>query len=338
MQTDRSLNQLASIKIVHELYQDGLLNVDAFVAAKKVLRPVSAWFQWASQLLLFFGATLVLSGIIYFFAYNWAEMGKFLKFGLIELSIMGCIFASFFRGIDQFSGKTLILSASVLTGVLLAVYGQTYQTGADAYELFRGWAFLIAAWVVISEFAALWFLWLIIVNTGIILFWQQVGLPGHAIRYEWLCLAIALINSLSLVLRETGLRNGLKWLAGKWFQAILLTTVLVALSIPSIHLIVASSDSYNGPSMLTGLAFGIWVLVALVGYLCYRYKLREMIPISIIVMNGCVILLIFIGKILFHNNHSEAGIALLFALVILGVASGAALWLKRVNAVITIDT
>jgi uncharacterized membrane protein len=337
MQTNRSLNKIASIKIIHKLYQDGLLNDNAFVAAKKVLRPVSAWFQWANRLLLFFGATLVLSGIIFFFAYNWAEMGKFLKFGLIELSIIGCILASCFRGLDQFSGKTLIFSASVLTGVLFAVYGQIYQTGADAYELFRGWAFLIAAWVVISEFVALWFLWLIIVNTGAILFWQQAGLPGHAIRYEWLCLAIALINSLALVLRETGLRNGLKWLAGKWFQAILLTAVLVALSIPSIHLIVASNSSYNGPSIITGLAFGIWVLVALASYLCYRYKLREMIPIAIIVMNGCVILLIFIGRILFYKNHTEAGIALLFALIILGVVSGAAFWLKAANAVITVE-
>jgi uncharacterized membrane protein len=231
----------------------------------------------------------------------------------------------------------LILSASVLTGVLLAVYGQIYQTGADVHELFRGWAFLIVGWVVISEFTALWFLWLVIINTGAILFWQQVGQPGHAIRYEWLCLAIAFIDGLALVLSVTGLRNGLQWLAGKWFQAILLTAVLVALSVPSIHLIVAYDHSYHGPSKITGLAFGIWALVAAAGYLCYRYKLREMIPIAIIVMNGCVILLTFIGKILFHNNHDLAGIALLFALIILGVASGAAFWLKEVKAAIMFE-
>ncbi len=28
--------------------------------------------------------TLVLAGIIFFFAYNWANMGRFLKFGVIE--------------------------------------------------------------------------------------------------------------------------------------------------------------------------------------------------------------------------------------------------------------
>ncbi len=40
--------------------------------------------------------------------------------------------------------------------ILLAVYGQTYQTGADPYELFFGWAILIIGWVAISRFAPLW--------------------------------------------------------------------------------------------------------------------------------------------------------------------------------------
>ena len=106
-------------------------------------------------MLLLFGSALVLAGIIFFFAYNWAAMGKFLKFGLIEAGIIVCIVASHLRGRTDLSGKVLLLSGAVLVGVLLAVYGQIYQTGADAYGLFICWAVLIFGWVIISEFAAL---------------------------------------------------------------------------------------------------------------------------------------------------------------------------------------
>ena len=149
------LNRKANIGILRKLNRDGLLSDDAFIAASAVLRPVSSWFSWARLMLLFFGCALLLAGIIFFFAYNWAAMGRFLKLGLIETGIIVCIVASHLRGTTRLSGKVLLLSGSVLVGVLLAVYGQTYQTGADAFELFIGWAVLILGWVIISDFAAL---------------------------------------------------------------------------------------------------------------------------------------------------------------------------------------
>jgi uncharacterized membrane protein len=229
---------------------------------------------------------------------------------------------------DRLSGKILILSSSVLIGVLLAVYGQIYQTGADAFELFLGWALLISGWVLIMEFSALWLLWLVIINTGAILFWQQVGQPSYAIRYEWLCLTIASLNGLALAFREIGENYGLEWLSGKWLRAILITATLASLSVPTIHLIV----EFYRANRVTVLTSCMWALVASIGYICYRQKLRDMIPLAIIVMNGCIILLTVIGKLLFYNKYFEAGIALLFAFIILGVASGAAFWLRKTNA------
>ncbi|MBC8290414.1 MAG: DUF2157 domain-containing protein, partial [Planctomycetes bacterium] len=45
-------------------------------------------------------------------------------------------------------------------GVFLAVFGQVYQTGADEWLLFAGWAGLILPWTALSRFEALWILWL----------------------------------------------------------------------------------------------------------------------------------------------------------------------------------
>ena len=225
MLTNKPLDKIANIRAIQKLYQDGLLNDYAFVEARKVLRPATSWYAWATRTLLLFGSALILAGIIFFFAYNWSMMGKFLKFGIIEFGIIVCVIVSYYRGIDRLGGKTLILTASVLVGVLLAVYGQTYQTGADAFELFRAWALLIIGWVIISEFSALWFLWLVIINAGVILYWKQVGHPSHNIRYEWLCLTIGTLNGLALVLRELGLKFGFEWLKSGWLRVILLIEI-----------------------------------------------------------------------------------------------------------------
>lgn len=333
MSTNTSSKEIANIRVMHKLYQEGLLNDDSFAAIKKVLRPAASWYKWVKRLLLFFGSALLLAGIIFFFAYNWAKMGKFLKFGLIELGIIACVTFSYLYGMTRLSGKTLLLSASVLVGVLLAVYGQIYQTGADAFELFRGWAFLILGWVVISEFAPLWFLWLAIINTGAIFFWKQVGQPSHHIPYEWLCLAIACLDGLALVLREIGVTYCIKWLTGKWLRTLLLLATLISLSVPTIHLIV----DFERTNSIAALVSSMWVLVTLGGYICYRYKLRDMIPLAIIVMNGCIILLTLIGKFLYRNSHFEASISLLFAFIILSVASGATFWLRKTNAEMAVE-
>ncbi|MCI5224363.1 MAG: DUF2157 domain-containing protein, partial [Candidatus Electrothrix sp. AR4] len=259
---NNAYNKPAEIGVLWRLHRDGLLNDQAFIAALAVLHPASSWFAWAGRMLLFLGSTLVLAGIIFFFAYNWANMGRFLKFGVIETGILACILAVHLRGLKQLVGKTLLLSASVLVGVLLAVYGQVYQTGADAFGLFFSWAALIFAWVLYSEFAALWLLWLVLLNTGAVFYWQQVGDPAHSIQYEILCLTIAALNGTALAFYEVAVRQGWTWLDNRWLRGLLFTAALVPLSIPTVHLIVAFESS----EALTLLAACAWTTVAVGGF------------------------------------------------------------------------
>jgi uncharacterized membrane protein len=325
--------KIAGVKIIQTLYRKGLLNDNSFSAAMQVLRPYRVWFSWVTRHLLFIGAALMLAGVIFFFAYNWAKMEKFLKFALLQFSIIACIAATYFCRVNNLTRKILILAASIFIGVLLAVYGQIYQTGADAFELFFGWSFLILLWVIVSEFTALWCLWLILINTGLILFWEQVGRFAYSIKYEWLCLTLSLINALALILVDRGSVKGIKWLSGsKWMQIILFITVLVDLSVPAIRLIVDFDNHYHAPNKVTALAFFIWILVSFAGYYYYKYKRKEMLLIAIIAMNCSVILLTFIGKILFQKNHNKEGMFLLFALIIIGVVSATIFWLKKESA------
>lgn len=329
------LERRADVALVDRLYKDGLLNDDAYQAACNALRPLPDWYPWTRRMLLYLGSALILAGIIFFFAYNWAEMGKFLKFGLIEAGIIGCVAGTFIHGMDKLSSKIMLLCASVLVGVLMAVFGQTYQTGADAYELFTNWAVLILGWVIISKFAALWFVWLVVLNTGMILYWRQVGYPAYSIDYQWLCISLAVVNAVTLSLREFGVLCGLKWLEGRWLRIVLLSAVLVNLSIPVMHLIM--DYRFSKSHMLVEILSSIpWVGVMVYCYWLYRRKLKDMNSVALIIFNLCVILLSLLGKIVFDIlDWDEFWGLFLFTVIILAVIGKAAYWLKRIAEVMS---
>lgn len=326
---DSLLDKPVDIKTLRRLHQDGCLTDEAFNVALRTLRPAAVWFSWAEQNLLFFGSALVLSGIMFFFAYNWSVMGKFLKLGLLEIGVVACVASSYWLGLHKISGKILLLSASVLLGVLMAVYGQTYQTGADAFELFVGWAALILGWVVVSEFAALWFFWLVLINTGSILYWVQVLEPAHSVKFEYLCLFIAALNGVALLCREGAVKKGFHFLDGKWLRGILVVAILSVLSIPPMSIIL-EIDAYSHSHVVPVASALVWPVVALCGYFCYRAILRDMLALALILMNACLILLTLVGKLMLDRHHgSEEFMLLLFALIIIGVVSVTAFWLKR---------
>ena len=91
------------------------------------------------------------------------------KFALVEIVLACCLIGAWKVGLDRIGGQVLLLGASMLVGVFLAVFGQVYQTGADAYQLFVAWAALIFAWVLLGRFGALWIMWLALLNIGLML-------------------------------------------------------------------------------------------------------------------------------------------------------------------------
>ena len=85
------LKKQATASRLHQLAQHGLLDAPALERALEIIGVFPSkrdWQQLINRLLLFLGVALVLAGIIFFFAYNWAEMGKFLKFALLEAIIL----------------------------------------------------------------------------------------------------------------------------------------------------------------------------------------------------------------------------------------------------------
>lgn len=133
--------------------------------------------MWKKFLRLFFitlGIGFTTAGIIFFFAYNWADLNKFAKLGLTEVLIIATTIIVLLPKIKSSTRNIILTGSSFLVGVLFAVFGQIYQTGADAYDFFLAWTLFITLWIVVSNFAPLWLLYIVLINTTFILYTEQV--------------------------------------------------------------------------------------------------------------------------------------------------------------------
>jgi Predicted membrane protein (DUF2157) len=111
-------------------------------------------------------ALLLGAGLIFWVAANWQDQSRQFKFYLIQ----GVLLASVVGALVWPRGRNaMLLLATLALGGLLAFIGQTYQTGADPWQLFVVWAALALLWVVAARSDGLWAMWVLIVGTGIAL-------------------------------------------------------------------------------------------------------------------------------------------------------------------------
>lgn len=181
-------------------------SINEFLRAKRIYADVHNWRDFIRLLLVGGGVAFLVSGIIFFFAYNWEDMHKFTKLGLVQGILTLMVLASVFLKIDVRIKNILLTGAAMLVGALFSVFGQIYQTGADAYDLFLGWTLFIALWVFVSNFPPLWFIFLGLVNL-------TIGLYAEQVATDWSEYQVAnilfLVNVVSLLF--------LKWQEGSVF-------------------------------------------------------------------------------------------------------------------------
>jgi len=219
----------------------GLLTAKRYLDATWRVRAADDWTAWARYALLALGAGHLLAGIIFFFAYNWDDLPVLTKFALVEAGIVISALSAFFLGMDRPAGQALLIGASVLTGVLLAVIGQVYQTGADAYELFATWMLLILPWTVASRSAAHWLVWLMVAYLAIGLYGQQVLIPADRLTGTKLLLILGAVSAALLAARELICRSGAPWLAARWTRLVLAFATLLFTFLPAVEYVIGES-------------------------------------------------------------------------------------------------
>jgi uncharacterized membrane protein len=231
----------------------GLVSARGYIAASDAVRDEAFWARWGRRALLGLGAGQLLAGVVFFFAYNWNDLSDTGKFATIETAVVIAAAGALLVGIDRAFGQILLAAASVLTGVLLAVIGQVYQTGADAFELFVAWAVLILPWTIVSRSAAHWLLWLIVADVALALYGEQVLTVVHAVTHGDVWVLVGAPVVVALALREIAVRKGYDWLASHWTRLVLLSAALAILFVPAASHLLDIPDMGAAPLCLAAL-------------------------------------------------------------------------------------
>lgn len=294
--------------------------------------PTAAgWVRAVDRLLLGVGAALVLAGIVCVVAYNWAGLTRWARFGLVQAVLLLVFGLALRLGPGSRHGKLLLTAAIVLVGPLLALFGQTYQTGADVADLFRSWAFLTLPWVLASCFAPAWLVWLVVVQTWLTLhvhafdLWWRIWF-GFAPTWMLACILDALI----LALWEAAAER-FAWLraedmpravgrSGPWLIAAVLLGLLTGL-------VCALILAAKAPGLAA--APVAWALVMAAGYYAYRVRRVDLVMLAFGWMSLTAVALVVLLRLVDESGLHGFALLLGAALLVASSAFGRQ-WLRNV--------
>lgn len=273
------------------------------------------WRAFLGQLTLWLGTIALAAAIVFFFAFNWDDLGRFAKFGLVEAAIVAGLLACWRLDLDGTAGKAVLLLLSLLAGALLALTGQIYQTGADTFELFAWWAVLILPWVLVGRFSPLWLVWLALLNLAVFLYFQI------AWDEEGLIWSLFGLNSLALVGWEAAHRRGMPWLRDDWPPRLV---AIGSAAFATALIVWAIMGGSGGSSALATLAYLAW-LACLYGW--YRRTRPDLFMLALGLLSLIVAAVALLSDIMMGTG---SGSFLLIGLVVIGMSAGGAVWLKSV--------
>jgi uncharacterized membrane protein len=333
------LNRPASIPLLRRLLAVDALRIDEVKQMEGRIRRELPWSLWLDRGLLILGVVLIVAGIGYFFAHNWQHLTENDKLVLAGGSVLVAFIGAIYAGTNRFLGKLLLLTASLLVGVFIAVFGQIYQTGADTYELFQAWAFLIFPWVVLGRFVPLWLFWLALVNLAIGFYWPVsiyllFGSQNAELCFRYETVSLFALNLAALSLREWAGWAKIAWMDRQWSAWILLAAGLVSATTETTYEIFRTWDS--GAS--SGLASGVVLAYAVVilGVAFYFGRVRPSLPaLALGTLSACWVATILAARMVFTNNNGGplSGQWFFMGILVLAIFGGGVFFLRWVSRV-----
>jgi len=295
----------------------------------------AAWREFGIRFAHAAGIASLAAGGIFFVAANWQRFAAFGRFAIIEAWLLVCVGLALWRPPPHLVGRGAIFTAVIATGALLALFGQTYQTGADLYEFFFGWALLALAFAIGGRWAATWAAWWIVLNTGLAIFCGWIG-PNH-FMWGWLdrwgvdkAAALMLPFAVNLagagifsLLRRTRLRDH----SSRWLARMLMSIAFLYGTIASIVAILGR-EWYGGGAttrldVATVLVFaGVSIALAV----DTLFKKRDVFPMALII--GCWIA-VTTTTLVRALEFRDIGAFFLVAMWLVGTSSAAAFVLMR---------
>lgn len=217
--------------------------------------------QFSIRLLQLAGVLSIAAGVVFFVAANWSEIGVAGRFALVQFLLVVSVGLALWRPPPHALGSSALLLAFISTGALLALFGQTYQTGADVYELFLTWAVLALPLVLAARSAVVWAAWLLVLNVALLLFfgWQPSGGWLWAMFGPWsantavLLLAPGVLNLLLWALAESLRRTRWSSHVPRWLARLALAFAFGYLTWAGVQAVIHSAMTDNDALALLGL-------------------------------------------------------------------------------------
>ena len=291
---------------------------------EKVYPDQEEWLRYLQPFLLVLSVVLFAAGVIFFFAYNWSDMHPFLKLGLLQGLLLILIGVLLFAPLGKTTRKILLTAGAVLLGVLYAVFGQIYQTGANAYDFFLGWTLSIFIWALVGRSAALWLVFMVVLNLTfhfyaeqVAPFWQELILP----------VLLFLINAAAVAVWEY-LRNRERVAAStRWFAVIVAMAALFIITGAVVEAIFVSSWQDETTWKDWGLMLLLTLLVYAAGWWFAQKSRRLFYPategLSLIAIGCALFIRIF--------EYTDVAVLLFASLFVIGSTTGLAYYLMHLN-------
>jgi uncharacterized membrane protein len=291
-----------------------------------VFPDAAAWRRFADRLLLAAGSVLLLAGVVFFFAFNWSDLHRFAKIALVAVPLTLTASIAARTGVDRVDGKAWLGAAVVLSGVLLAVIGQIYQTGADSELLFAGWALLVWPWVIVACVPWLWLFWLLLVNTALALF--MLGrLDVWAVLFfsDATFWAPLLFNALALLLWES-LWPRLAWLRVAYAPRLIAVAAAAAATGLGVSWCFLDSHADWRLMRYVPLVYLTWFVLTL---WFYRARRRDIVPLAAAALSTITVVTAGLIRVLFEHWNFNVAAFFVIAAALAAMTAGAAVWLRR---------
>ena len=277
----------------------------------KSLPQPAALAYWLPRGVGVLAAALGGLGVVMWIAANWASMGRAGHFALLQglVLVMGVGAA-----LKPAARGPLGLLALLGIGALFAYFGQTYQTGADPWQLFALWAVLALplCWGVRSD--VLWAPWALVVVTAISL-WTHTysghrwGMEADQLRVHLMAWSagLALVAALSPAsTRWTG--------AGVWSFRTAVTLTVAAITLTAL------GGLFHKP-VLAHYVLGLLAFALGLALLNVRAWF-DIFAISAVALGLNTLLAGGVARVLFDNGGDWVGKLMLMGLIAAGLLAG----------------
>jgi len=185
---------------------------------------------------------------------------------------------------------------------------------------------LIAAWVMVCRFAALWILWLAIANVAIVLYFQvRPGVLDIAFAGERALWTLFAFDTAALAAWELAARR-IRWLDERWAPRLLAIAGGTSITALALHAILDWRDA----SGMAFLVYPVWLGCAYAVY-------RRFVPDLFMLAGGCLSVIVVATTFLVEHLwlpmsslEAMAAAFLFIAMAVIAMAAVCGWWLKQV--------